>query len=228
MFINPSKMSGSDKVLFNKMSQNKRRISNNSENSPKKKECKYLSLNDANEFTKEEIWDDSALIEMYEQTRSLTHKSHAAPSQSTASSGATEYSWKVGDYCMAPYEEDGKYYPSKVVKIMNNKCEVIYTDYDTKATVKLIDLLRCCPKRKWNEHILQHKFQLPAKQKDNFGMPEICPPPPPHLFSQIAQADTDKEALTNMLMAWYMNGYHTGYYKGMQKGKAIAGSSKNS
>ncbi|KAI1722428.1 survival motor neuron protein (SMN) domain-containing protein [Ditylenchus destructor] len=214
---NHSKMSGSDKVLFNKMSQNKRRISNNSENSPKKKECKYLSLNDANEFTKEEIWDDSALIEMYEQTRSLTH------------------SWKVGDYCMAPYEEDGKYYPAKVVKIMNNKCEVIYTDYDTKAAVKLGDLLREDDVDYADEDEASASEQqnisvdiATSSEKDNFGMPEICPPPPPHLFSQIAQADTDKEALTNMLMAWYMNGYHTGYYKGMQKGKAIAGSSKNS
>lgn len=43
---------------------------------------------------------------------------------------------------MAPYEEDGKYYPAKILKIKSDECEIVYTEYDTNATVKLSTLLR--------------------------------------------------------------------------------------
>ena len=37
------------------------------------------------------------------------------------------------------------------------------------------------------------------------------PPPPPLLPEGVVRGD--EEALANMLMSWYMSGYHTGYYR---------------
>jgi len=41
--------------------------------------------------------------------------------------------------------------------------------------------------------------------------PPPPPPPPPILSDEVIRGD--EEALANMLMSWYMNGYYTGYYR---------------
>ncbi|CAN7983356.1 unnamed protein product, partial [Ixodes hexagonus] len=41
-------------------------------------------------------------------------------------------------------------------------------------------------------------------------IPSIPPPPPPAAFSGDIK---DNEALSSMLMSWYMSGYHTGFYQ---------------
>ncbi|VDM97839.1 unnamed protein product [Thelazia callipaeda] len=35
------------------------------------------------------------------------------------------------------------------------------------------------------------------------------------------QMPNEEEALTSMLMSWYMTGYHTGYYQALQDQKKI-------
>lgn len=42
-------------------------------------------------------------------------------------------------------------------------------------------------------------------------IPSIAPPPP-MVMPRLAVPD-EAEALSSMLMAWYMSGYHTGYYQ---------------
>ena len=37
------------------------------------------------------------------------------------------------------------------------------------------------------------------------------PPPPPQMMEDAC--DDESEALSGMLIAWYMSGYHTGYYQ---------------
>uniref|UniRef100_A0A914LUD3 Survival motor neuron Tudor domain-containing protein n=1 Tax=Meloidogyne incognita TaxID=6306 RepID=A0A914LUD3_MELIC len=46
-------------------------------------------------------------------------------------------------------------------------------------------------------------------------IPDLCPPPPDYLINKVSAAGTDREALTNALMSWYMAGYHTGFYQGL-------------
>ncbi|XP_066993015.1 survival motor neuron protein isoform X2 [Anabrus simplex] len=48
------------------------------------------------------------------------------------------------------------------------------------------------------------------------GLPPMVvpPPPPPQLTSCFPDEDT--EALSAMLLSWYMSGFHTGYYQGLQ------------
>jgi survival motor neuron protein len=51
------------------------------------------------------------------------------------------------------------------------------------------------------------------------GVPPMVlpPPPPPHLTASFPEEDT--EALSAMLMSWYMSGFHTGYYQGLKQAK---------
>ncbi|KAK3910572.1 Survival motor neuron protein [Frankliniella fusca] len=50
------------------------------------------------------------------------------------------------------------------------------------------------------------------------AMHDMVPPPlPPHILSGLP--GDDSEALSAMLMSWYMSGFHTGYYQGLKRAK---------
>ncbi|GLG96669.1 uncharacterized protein GBIM_03586 [Gryllus bimaculatus] len=56
-------------------------------------------------------------------------------------------------------------------------------------------------------------------------MPTTLPPPPPlSVTSSLPLGDS--EALSAMLMSWYMSGFHTGYYQGLQQAKYMNGVAK--
>ncbi|KAI4504236.1 hypothetical protein M0802_000707 [Mischocyttarus mexicanus] len=44
-----------------------------------------------------------------------------------------------------------------------------------------------------------------------------APPLPPQLMAKLPENDTD--ALSSMLMSWYISGFHTGYYHGLKHAK---------
>jgi len=84
------------------------------------------------------IWDDSALIRLYEQSKAKTMSR-------MRNSSDRKKLWKVGDQCMAPYQDDGRYYPVKIMDIdeLDETCLVEFTGYDGETdTVELSDLLR--------------------------------------------------------------------------------------
>ncbi|CAD5211998.1 unnamed protein product [Bursaphelenchus xylophilus] len=86
----------------------------------------------------EDIWDDTAMIEMYEKSKSATMEKVKLSASQTQ--GKTR-EWKVDDTCMAPYE-DGRWYPAKVLSLDGETCRVVYTEYDEEADVNVADLLR--------------------------------------------------------------------------------------
>ncbi|ESO89662.1 hypothetical protein LOTGIDRAFT_234254 [Lottia gigantea] len=47
-------------------------------------------------------------------------------------------------------------------------------------------------------------------------IPTIPPPPPPFYDDNI---ENDEDALSCMLISWYMSGYHTGYYQGLKQAR---------
>lgn len=58
----------------------------------------------------------------------------------------------------------------------------------------------------------------------NFPFPQglnsiIPPPPPPHMFRNLCEDENETEAMSAMLISWYMSGYHTGYYQGLKMSK---------
>lgn len=52
----------------------------------------------------------------------------------------------------------------------------------------------------------------------SMGMMPPAPPLPPHLMSRLPENDAD--ALSSMLMSWYISGFHTGYYHGLKQAKS--------
>uniref|UniRef100_A0A915EK61 Tudor domain-containing protein n=1 Tax=Ditylenchus dipsaci TaxID=166011 RepID=A0A915EK61_9BILA len=151
--------------------------------------------------------------DMYDRTRAMIFDKvqNSGPSSKPSSAqpqtiNQAARSWKVGELCMAPFAEDGKYYPAKISKLLdkNKTCEVVYTEYDTKAIVKLADLL--------SEDDVEYAAE-DAATSDNAQTQQVVEASSsssgPQQIFPIAQAGNDKEALTNMLMSWYMSGYHT-------------------
>lgn len=60
-------------------------------------------------------------------------------------------------------------------------------------------------------------FSQPWANLPFSNIPPMHLPPPPLPFAE--DAGEDDEALSSMLMAWYMSGYHTGFYQGLKTAK---------
>lgn len=58
-----------------------------------------------------------------------------------------------------------------------------------------------------------------SSQANNFDRPHptipTIAPPPPSVLGGLSVPD-EAEALSSMLMSWYMSGYHTGYYQAVK------------
>uniref|UniRef100_A0A0R3RI00 Tudor domain-containing protein n=1 Tax=Elaeophora elaphi TaxID=1147741 RepID=A0A0R3RI00_9BILA len=97
----------------------------------------------------EDVWDDSALIKMYDEMVNRTYDSLGAQSTSTTkkkkkSRKTSKIKWHVGDHCMAPYYNDQLWYPAVVKKLDldDGKCDVLYDVYDELARVSIADLTK--------------------------------------------------------------------------------------
>lgn len=96
------------------------------------------------------------------------------------------------------------------------------------------------PGARGREHLTNFGSQFPPRHPMFFGHPfassqmnspyifpsSIPPPPPLTVTSGLPVGDT--EALSAMLMSWYMSGFHTGYYQGLQQAKRVRDVSKQS
>ncbi|VVC43334.1 Survival motor neuron [Cinara cedri] len=67
-------------------------------------------------------------------------------------------------------------------------------------------------KKTYTDPIYQEPSNVYEDAQDIFPPP---PPPPPDSIKNLPK--TEKEALTSMLMSYYMSGFHTGYYLGMKQ-----------
>ncbi|XP_057338976.1 survival motor neuron protein [Microplitis mediator] len=64
-----------------------------------------------------------------------------------------------------------------------------------------------------------NQHQQPSFPSSSLSFDGIPPPPPipPQLMDRLPKNDTD--ALSSMLMSWYISGFHTGYYHGIKQGQ---------
>lgn len=221
-----------------------------------------FSKDESNLMTSDEIWDDTALIEMYEQSIKKTYKKLGVQ-QGTSTSESDDQKerlkkWRMGDRCLAPYYEDNLWYPAivKEIKPAVGMCTVVYDEYGESASVKLTDLelreddsvvsedsnSQKLPKFSKAHNAKKNAVRnspsknvsLPGSSKATLKeirtgvlkslatpsdtmIPGAIPPPPP-MFSNIVDPN-DEEAVSNMLLSWYMCGYHTGYYQALQNEK---------
>uniref|UniRef100_A0A915M1P5 Tudor domain-containing protein n=1 Tax=Meloidogyne javanica TaxID=6303 RepID=A0A915M1P5_MELJA len=94
----------------------------------------------------DEVWDDTELIKMYEKSTAKTYEklqNNFNNKNNTSKNSGSKIKWKIGDHCMAPYEDDGRWYPAKIesINIAKGNCLVTFDGYNTKATVKLDSLM---------------------------------------------------------------------------------------
>uniref|UniRef100_A0AAF5Q1B6 Tudor domain-containing protein n=2 Tax=Wuchereria bancrofti TaxID=6293 RepID=A0AAF5Q1B6_WUCBA len=104
---------------------------------------------DLDDTENEDVWDDSALIKMYDEMINRTYDSLGAECTSVTKKKkkfrkTPKIKWHVGDHCMAPYYNDQLWYPAVVKKLDldDGKCDVLYDVYDELARVSIADLTK--------------------------------------------------------------------------------------
>ncbi|VIO97422.1 conserved hypothetical protein [Brugia malayi] len=104
---------------------------------------------DLDDTENEDVWDDSALIKMYDEMINRTYDSLGAQCTSVTKKKkkfrkTSKIKWHVGDHCMAPYYNDQLWYPAVVKKLDldDGKCDVLYDVYDELARVSIADLTK--------------------------------------------------------------------------------------
>ncbi|XP_043277524.1 survival motor neuron protein [Venturia canescens] len=72
-----------------------------------------------------------------------------------------------------------------------------------------------------NEHQSMPKnvFNSGSTFNSSYGIMPPAPPLPPQLMSKLP--DNDADALSSMLMSWYISGFHTGYYHGIKQARHL-------
>lgn len=82
---------------------------------------------------------------------------------------------------------------------------------------------RTSKKKKSNNNM--HQFELPQmpmmpniSMLRNAGTMEMPMPPPPMAFTSESGVSED-QAISSMLLSWYMSGYYTGLYQGLKRSK---------
>ncbi|XP_015375925.1 PREDICTED: uncharacterized protein LOC107170346 [Diuraphis noxia] len=109
-----------------------------------------------------------------------------------------------------------------------NSYDKQYEKVKKKAKAKLppIDSMSdlCLNDEEISESIVKNKSKKKANKNhqtessNRYEDSEVLfppPPPPPDSIKNLPK--TEREALTSMLMSYYMSGFHTGYYLGMKQ-----------
>ncbi|XP_076748714.1 survival motor neuron [Xylocopa sonorina] len=73
----------------------------------------------------------------------------------------------------------------------------------------------------------QKPYRQPFMPGPSFNATDIppAPPLPPQLMAKLP--DNDADALSSMLMSWYISGFHTGYYHGLKQARNNQDKRKN-
>ncbi|CAI2313510.1 unnamed protein product [Caenorhabditis sp. 36 PRJEB53466] len=184
----------------------------------------------------DDVWDDSELIKMYEQSIKEVNNQMTAKrltEKKFTGEDGKEYKWKVGSTCMAPFEENGntEYYAAQIDWIGDDlNVGVTFLFYGNEAVVDM--------KHLWeNEEAVAEALELDSQRKNgdkqatrtkksavqsvrsvfdqmpSVPIPSFAPPVPPNIVGMVPAGE--REALSSMLMSWYMSGYHTGYYQAL-------------
>ncbi|VDN53399.1 unnamed protein product [Dracunculus medinensis] len=196
----------------------------------------------------QDFWDDSLLIKMYDEARETTYRKlkNSSLGVKGCSQNNHEKQWKVGDRCLAPYE-DSLYYEATISHIISSglECQVEYDGYDGEYWVDVCELkkLSCEDEKKTlsdcksdgrsdvkKQKEIRHESKSKNLRLKNYHqsgsqlfeesvhfMPSFIPPPLP-VFNGL-KVNNEDEALGSMLMSWYMSGYHSGYYAAIRDQK---------
>uniref|UniRef100_A0A069DR79 Putative mrna splicing protein smn survival motor neuron n=1 Tax=Panstrongylus megistus TaxID=65343 RepID=A0A069DR79_9HEMI len=147
------------------------------------------------------------------------------------STSENKEAWAIGMYCRATYSEDGLEYEAVIKNISMRKgtCRVKYIGYSNEEDILISDLKPShgpearkiqtiqCETSKDFDQLSSYKQEKIPEQSQFREQGMIPPPPPPHVMAHFPKDESD--ALSAMLMSWYMSGYHTGFYQGLTVAK---------
>lgn len=119
----------------------------------------------------------------------------------------TPREWKPGSRCRAVYSVDGLVYPAVVLWVRGQHCKVRFDDYNNEEEVHVSSLLAI------------NELNGPGQTVKD-PMTFIPPPPPPLWACGEKEVSTSLDPTWNMLMLWYMCGFHTGSYLAQQQLKS--------
>uniref|UniRef100_A0A1E1X575 Putative mrna splicing protein smn survival motor neuron n=1 Tax=Amblyomma aureolatum TaxID=187763 RepID=A0A1E1X575_9ACAR len=184
----------------------------------------------------------------HEQIKKEIERRNRASSENSSSGQEPPTGWKQGDYCIAIFSGDNLPYEAKIKCIRGKYCIVHYIGYGNEERVLLSDLhpsegkkARQAQQARAGSSVhtssttsgsYQHHTNIPNLPDEppwsrseslrlpfpdsSHGTPSM--PPLPSLF---LENSNESDALSSMLMAWYMSGYHTGYYQALQQSKEL-------
>ena len=114
---------------------------------------------------------------------------------------------------MAPYED--LWYQAKIISINkgNKTVKVRFTEYDEDAVVPLDSLYAENEVTYEDEEEEEEPEPQPSTSSNQYSKIPSILPPPPELFKTF---ENEKEITNNMMLSWYMSGYHTGYFQAMR------------
>uniref|UniRef100_A0A915B4U0 Tudor domain-containing protein n=1 Tax=Parascaris univalens TaxID=6257 RepID=A0A915B4U0_PARUN len=180
---------------------------------------------------------DTTILNMYERAISSVHENELE-SDSCSHHGnnsrqkrLSPKKWVVGGRCLAPYSEDNMWYPAVIEKLhwKSGECEVIYEGYGDVAIVRISDLARVEDGGGGNgdmssssndgngylsrTNVTTERPRISEKfvEKGLHALPVVAPPPPPSFLNRRLVTAEGEDVEANMLVSWYMCGYHTGY-----------------
>jgi len=158
-----------------------------------------------------------------------------------------QQNWKIGDIVVARFSEDGEYYQARIVSMDENSdsCVVCYIGYENEEPQKISSLrllntegseLDSANEAPMTSHeqgtaaswIFPDTFAGAPANRSQRQNPLLPPPPPPGYFDTHVRVPSEQAALSSMLMAWYMSGYHTGYYEAMRAMEKAPGNARQS
>ncbi|VVC98693.1 unnamed protein product [Leptidea sinapis] len=179
----------------------------------------------------------------YTEKQSSSKKSQSTSSKSKSS----KIQWKAGMQCKAVYKDDGLVYKAVVLSIIDDKdCIVQFSDYDNLQKMPISELQLPLDKSEQAVRIAetlfdrhddgfesqtvedmeheegtstgdlgvsqQQKRNRKGKSKQKRSSFTLSDMPMPDI--SILKND---QALSSMLLGWYMSGYYTGLYQGMKR-----------
>ena len=81
----------------------------------------------------------------------------------------------MGDFCLAKYWEDNKFYPVKVTAVSNKTAVVLFTDYGNHEEVLLSDLLPFANPPAGNPPTGSQQIPIPTGNGNNGIPPQQAP-----------------------------------------------------
>lgn len=156
------------------------------------------------------VWDDSFLTNNYDEQLRLVESSQVEPSPGTSNKEAKAKSLANKQKIQMKKEKDNSAQSQEKKVTFSNRSRKFKYD-ETRDDDE--------PAAQLETNLTQNLMTEANNTNGNHGIGSGCVMPPPCDFSKLPPINTEDEARTSMLMAWYMAGYQTGFYEAMRKFK---------